>query len=167
MTPRGHRRHSTRGKVLRAGASTFRLHDATAFGPEDSMRTHTFRLFAIVSMLALLFGAQVCMLVQCSPAHAAGVVHSCCAKAAARSANGAPAPHESAKPCCIQATVASAPALEPPATAQISLFAAIVVAAQLAAAPIAACTSSPPGDDRSPTSAPPAGAAGSRAPPLA
>lgn len=131
------------------------------------MRTHSFRLFAIVSMLALLFGAQVCMLVQCSPRRATGIAHSCCEKPAGKSAHGAPAPHESAKPCCIQATVASAPALEPPAALDTPVLAAMVFAAQLAAAPVAACTASLPGDADTPLPAPPRTAAGSRAPPLA
>jgi hypothetical protein len=131
------------------------------------MRTHAFRLFAIMSMLALLFGAQVCMLVQCSPKRATGVAHSCCEKAAAKRAPGAPAPHESAKPCCIQATMASAPALEPPSALDTPLLAAMVFAVQLAAAPAAARTASPPGDADTPPPAPPIHAAGSRAPPLA
>jgi hypothetical protein len=141
------------------------------------MRTHGFRLYAIVSMLALLFGSQLCMLVQCSPKRATAVVHGCCdrsaASSAARQAPDAPASHDSAKPCCIQLTVESAPSLEPPvandsrSSRDSHVPAALLIAAQLVTAPRAALPSSPPRDDVSPHPAPLLSAAGSRAPPLA
>jgi len=130
------------------------------------MRTHGFRLFAIVSMLALLFGAQVCMVVQCAPGKANSEAHRCCAKNVAQSPSPErPAPHASAKPCCIQVTTAAAPELQPPAALEIHSLAAVLVAAQLVAAAPAAADASPPGDDPAPHLAPPHSAAGSRAPP--
>lgn len=136
------------------------------------MRTHGLRLFAIVSMLALLFGGQVCMLVQCSPKHAPAAAHPCCTAGAPASAAKhvpvAPASHESARPCCIQATMASVPSLEPPAAFDcLHAPAATLVAVQVVAAPRAALVPSPPGDAESPLPTPPLSAAGSRAPPLA
>lgn len=131
------------------------------------MRTHGFRLFAIVSMLALLSGGQLCMLVRCSPKQAAGPAHACCAKSGATGAPAAPAPHESAMPCGLQVTEASAPALEPPAAPESHALAVLLVAAQLAAAPAVAPAPPPPGGGSSPPPSPPRSAAGSRAPPLA
>jgi hypothetical protein len=132
------------------------------------MRTQSFRLFAIVSMLALLFGAQLCMVVQCAPGKATSDAHACCAKGVAKSpAPEAPSPHESAKPCCIQVTTAAAPELQPPAALDLHSLAALLVAGQLAAAAPAALEASPPGDAPAPHPAPPLSAAGSRAPPLA
>jgi len=135
------------------------------------MRTHGFRPLAIVTMLALLFGSQLCMLVQCSPKRATAAAHGCCARSAAASAAkqvpGAPVSHDSAKPCCIQVTVAGVASLEPPSAVDSHVLAAVLLAAQLVVAPRAALVPSPPGDDVSPHPTPPLSAAGSRAPPLA
>lgn len=132
------------------------------------MPSRGFRLFAIVSMLALLFGAQLCMVVQCAPGKANSEAHSCCAKGVAKSpVPERPAPHESAKPCCIQVTTAAAPELQPPASLETHTLAAVLVAAQLAAAAPAATGASPPGDALAPRPEPPLSAAGTRAPPLA
>ena len=132
------------------------------------MRTHAFRPFAIVSMLALLFGAQLCMVVQCAPGKANSDAHACCAKGVAQAPTpDSPAPHESAKPCCIQVTTAAATELQPPATLELHSLSAVLLAAQLVAAAPVAPDASPPGDDSAPSLAPPHAAAGSRAPPLA
>lgn len=136
------------------------------------MRTSAVRLFSIVSMLALLFGSQLCMVVQCAPGKSTSQAHQCCAKGVAKSPANSTAPdrtasHEAAKPCCIQATTAAAPALQLPVANDLHALAAVLVAAQLVAAPAAAPGPSPPGDDPAPRTAPPLSAAGSRAPPLA
>lgn len=132
------------------------------------MPSRSFRLFAIVSMLALLFGAQLCMVVQCAPGKATSDAHACCAKDVAQDpVPDRPAPHESAKPCCIQVTMAAAPELQPPAPLEAHTLAAVLVAAQLAAAAPVACDASPPGDALAPRPEPPLSAAGTRAPPLA
>lgn len=132
------------------------------------MRPRGFRLYAIVSMLALLFGAQVCMVVQCAPGKATSDAHACCAKGVAKNdVPDRPAPHESAKPCCIQVTTAAAPELQPPAALDTHALAAVLLAAQLAAAAPAPADASPPGDAPAPRPAPPLSAAGTRAPPLA
>ncbi len=131
------------------------------------MRTHAFRLFALVSMLALLFGAQVCMLFQCTPKQARPAAHACCAAAAAKSAPGAPVPHESVKPCCVQVTLAGAPTLEPPVAVDAFAPFALLAAFAFDAAPAAAFAPSPPGDAAPPPAGPPLAAAGSRAPPRA
>lgn len=130
------------------------------------MRTHAFRPFAIVSMLALLFGAQVCMVVQCAPGKANSDAHACCARGVAQApAPDSPAPHESAKPCCIQVTTAAATELQPPASIELHSLSAVLLAAQRVAAAPAVADASPPGDDPAPNLAPPHYAAGSRAPP--
>lgn len=132
------------------------------------MRTRGFRLFAIMSMLALLFGGQLCMLVQCSPERAAAQAPTCCARGAAHDpAPERPASHDASKPCCIQVTVAASPELQPPAIQDLHALTAVLVAAQLAAAPLAAFAPSPPADVPAPPPAPPIPAAGPRAPPLA
>lgn len=132
------------------------------------MRTHAFRLFALVSMLALLLGAQVCMIVQCSPKPSRPAAHACCARtAAAKSAPGAPVPHESVKPCCVQVTLADAPTLAPPLAASVFAPLALLATIVFDAAPAAAFAPSPPGDAAPPPAGPPLAAAGSRAPPRA
>lgn len=136
------------------------------------MRTHGVRLFSIVSMLALLFGSQLCMVVQCAPGKSTSQAHQCCARGVAKSPANSTAPdraasHDASKPCCIQVTTAAAPELQPPASNDLHALAAVLVAAQLVAAPVAALDPSPPGDVPAPHSAPSLSAAGSRAPPLA
>lgn len=131
------------------------------------MRTQGFRLFAIMSMLALLSGSQLCMIVRCSPKQAMGPAHACCAQSGATGAPAAPAPHESAMPCGLQVTEASAPALEPPAAPESHALAVLLVAVQMAEAPAVAPRSSPLDEAASPPPSPPGSAAGSRAPPLA
>lgn len=127
------------------------------------MRTHGFRLYAIVSMLALLFGAQVCMVVQCAPEKADSQAHGCCTKSGEQ--DPPPPPYASAKPCCIQVTIAAVPELQPPAALEFHSLAAVLLAAQQAATAPVASTASPPGDEPAPNLAPPLFAAGSRAPP--
>ena len=86
------------------------------------MRNQGLRLFAIVSMLALLFGGQLCMLVECGAkpagavaAKSAKAAHACCTKgSAAGGAKHAPAPHECAKPCCMSAATSPVPELARP-----------------------------------------------------
>ncbi|MCC6350442.1 MAG: hypothetical protein IT347_12715 [Candidatus Eisenbacteria bacterium] len=140
------------------------------------MRTQGFRFFAIVSTLALLFGAQVCMVVQCAPGKSTSLAHQCCVKAAAANAADSPlrhpapqspAPHESTRPCCVQVTTAAAPELHPPAATGFQALAAVLVTAQLAVAPATAPAPPRPGDVLAPGCAPPLSAAGSRAPPRA
>jgi len=132
------------------------------------MRTQSFRFFAIVSLLALVFGAQLCMVVQCAPGKPTSDAHSCCAKGVAQDPSpDRPAPPESAKPCCIQVTTATAPELQPPAALESHPLVAVLVAVQLAAAAPAATAASPPGDAPAPRPAPLLAAAGSRAPPRA
>ncbi len=132
-------------------------------------------MFTVVTMLALLFGSQLCTLVNCASPLAHGTVHACCAAAAARAAthtksSGSPssAPHACDRPCCIEIALPHAPELDRPlATTAHALGECLAVAAELAAAPrVAPLAPSPPGDTAAPPP-PPRSAAGTRAPPLA
>jgi len=102
------------------------------------MRNQGVRLFAIVSMLALLFGGQLCMLVDCGAKAAAASTakagHACCAKGAPASpAKNAPAPHDCAKPCCMSAATSPVPELARPELARPEFFGARDLAVAIAA----------------------------------
>ena len=132
------------------------------------MRNQGFRLFAIVSMLALLFGGQLCMLVDCGAKPAAAATakadHACCAKGAASGAKHVPAPHECAKPCCMSATTSPSPELARPEFFGAHELAVAIAAYELApsAAPVWMHESVSP---RLRHASPPRLAAGLRAPP--
>jgi hypothetical protein len=133
------------------------------------MRTHGFRLFAIVSMLALLFGGQLCMLVDCGakPAGAATAkaAHACCAKGAPADAEkSAPAPHDCAKPCCMSAATSPVPELARPDFFDAREIAAVLAAYEMAPPAVTEW----PFESRAPRLrhvTPPRLAAGLRAPP--
>jgi hypothetical protein len=133
------------------------------------MRNHGVRLFAIVSMLALLFGGQLCMLVDCGakPAGAATAKaeHACCAKGAASgAAKHTPSSHDSAKPCCMSVATSPVPELARPEYFGAREIAVAVAAYELApsAAPVWMHESRSP---RLRHASPPRLAAGLRAPP--
>jgi hypothetical protein len=129
-------------------------------------------MFTVVTMLALLFGSQLCTLVNCASPRAHAAPHACCAAAAARAAThtkaAGSAPHACDRPCCIEIALTHAPELNRPlATNAHALAACLAVAAELAAAPrVTPLAPSPPGDAAAPPP-PPRSAAGVRAPPLA
>ena len=133
------------------------------------MRNQGVRLFSIVSMLALLFGGQLCMLVDCGakPAGAATAKaeHGCCAKGAPAGAEQqTPAPHDCAKPCCMSVATSPAPELSRPEFFGAREI-AVVIAAYEAAPP---AVTEWPFESRSPRlrhASPPRLAAGLRAPP--
>lgn len=132
------------------------------------MRNRGFSLFAVTSMVALLFGGQLCMLGECSAQPAQAAAHDCCAKTAEESSNtktatGIP---ESARPCCIQVTPSSVPALEPPAAPAGHVPAALVVAVELAATPARVEAPRAPVDVGSPPLPDLPCARGERAPPI-
>ena len=131
------------------------------------MRNQGVRLFSIVSMLALLFGGQLCMLVDCGakPAATAKADHACCAKGAASgAAKHAPAPHDCAKPCCMSAATSPVPELARPEFFGASELATAIGAyeSEPAAVPVWLYESHSP---RLRHASPPRLAAGLRAPP--
>ena len=131
------------------------------------MRT-LFRAVSIVSLLALMFGSQLCMLVDCAPkTHRAS--HACCQTAADRAAKSSRAPaHDCGRPCCIAIALPHTPELDRPA-ARDAHTAVALLAATLSwlEAPVVAAAHERPGDTASPPAWPPRSAAGTRAPPLA
>jgi hypothetical protein len=127
-----------------------------------------FRVVSIVSLLALLFGSQLCMLVDCAPKpHRA--LHACCEAAAKKAGGATQAPgHECGRPCCIAIALPHAPELDRPALQDAHAAAMPVAAASLTLeAPVAVATRARPGDSASPPAVPPPSAARLRAPPLA
>ncbi len=131
------------------------------------MRSHLLRVVALTSLLSILLGSPLCMLVDCAPQKPVAM-HPCCAAAAAKTAHGAKAPvHECGRPCCISIALPHAPELDAPASTSTYALQAGVLAPSLVLEPAAAHAPSPPGDDSRPPVAPPAAAAGTRAPPLA
>jgi hypothetical protein len=134
------------------------------------MRNHGVRLFAIVSMLALLFGGQLCMLVDCGakPAGATGATakadHSCCANGSPPAPRRRPAPHDCAKPCCMSAATSPVPELARP-----DFFGARELAVAIAAYDVSLpAVTERPFESRAPRLrhvSPPRLAAGLRAPP--
>ncbi len=131
------------------------------------MRTY-FRVVSIVSLLALMFGSQLCLLVECAP-KAGHALHPCCAAAANRAAKSPHSPaHECGRPCCIAIALPHTPELDRPAArdAHAALALLAVVQSPLAA-PVVTATHTRPGDTASPPAWPPRSAAGTRAPPLA
>ena len=129
------------------------------------------RVVSIVSLLALMFGSQLCMLVDCAPKpHRA--LHACCEAAAKKAGRSSQAPaHDCGRPCCIAIALPHTPELDRPA-AQAAYAAhhvfALAALAQLALeAPAASHTHAGAGDADSPPARPPLLAAGTRAPPLA
>ena len=136
------------------------------------MRNQGLRLFAIVSMLALLFGGQLCMLVECGAkpagavaAKSAKAAHACCTKgSAAGGAKHAPAPHECAKPCCMSVATSPVPELARPEFLGASELAVAIAAYEMEPPVVAAWVH----ESRSPRlrhASPPRLAAGLRAPP--
>lgn len=135
------------------------------------MRTRSFQLYAVVSMLALLLGSQLCMLVDCVPGRSHAAMHACCEAAAKRMAHArhasAPA-QECARPCCHSVTLTQAPQLEAPSPEAARTLHALVAAALDPSTEIRLSRhASPPGDAATPPVSPPRSAAGVRAPPLA
>jgi hypothetical protein len=131
------------------------------------VRTY-FRVVSIVSLLALMFGSQLCMLVDCAP-KAGHALHACCAAAANRAAKSSRVPaHECGRPCCIAVALPHTPELDRPAVQDLHAPLALLAAATPRLdAPALAATHERPGDTASPPARPPRPAAGTRAPPLA
>ena len=135
--------------------------------PRTPVRTY-FRVVSIVSLLALLFGSQLCMLVDCAPKpHRA--LHSCCAAAAQKAGRTSQAPaHECGRPCCIAIALPHAPTLDRPLTVDAHDVLTLAASEQVGFdAPVATATRARPGDSASPPASPPRFADGTRAPPLA
>jgi hypothetical protein len=136
------------------------------------MRFVGIRPFAIVSMLALLLGGQLCMIVDCAPrANAAATPsHSCCATAS-QAGHGTPTPapaRESTRPCCIAVALTAAPDLDRPLARELHLSLACLVATfEAVSAPQIVPAPQFPGESSSPPASPPRSAAGARAPPIA
>jgi hypothetical protein len=130
------------------------------------VRTY-FRVVSIVSLLALLFGSQLCMLVDCAP-KAGRAQHSCCAAAASRAAKSSRTPaHDCGRPCCIAVALPHTPELDRPAAPDAhATVALLAVTLSWLDAPVVSATHERPGDTASPPAWPPRCAAGTRAPPL-
>jgi hypothetical protein len=119
-------------------------------------------------MLALMFGSQLCMLVDCAPkAHHA--THACCEAAAKKAASSSSrTAHECGRPCCIAIALPHTPELDRPAAQDArAAVAVLAVALSWLDAPVVAATHERPGETASPPAWPPRCAAGTRAPPLA
>lgn len=138
------------------------------------MRLHsTWRLASLLSVALLLSGSDVCMLFTCPALDAQGVAHSA-AHDACGGCSAAPGQHGDGRagdcplPCGISVTLTTAPELSSPhahgtAAPPADLHEPM---ADLAASAIRARLV-PPGPSHAPPFAPPPGATGIRAPPIA